>query len=136
MGKYFHPNRLHLWPRNVGHLGHDFLRGEFLRGRNVAFYIDDSVCRDALVRGYNETKIIDRMVKLFWAQVEKLGISVWFELIPSDYIPAAAPTRAAPLPFPVRMQSKFGILTALRLWIESEELIEDQFHQTQDGSQF
>ena len=76
------------------------------------------------------------MVKLFGSQVKKLGISVWFELIPSDFNPAEAPTRAASLPSPVRRKSKFGILTALRIRIESEEMNEDQFHPTQDNSQF
>ena len=111
------------------------LEGEFLRGRNVTFYIDNSVCRDALVRGYTETKIIDRMLKLFWAHVGKLGISVWPALIPSGYIPADAPTRADPIPLHVRRQSKFEILTALRSWIVSDELNEDQPHPTQDNSQ-
>ena len=111
-----------------------FLEGGFLRWKNVTFYIDNSNCRDALVRGYTETKIIDRTVKLFWPQVGKLGISVWSELVPSGFNPADAPTRAAPLPFPVRRQSKFGILTDLRLWVESEELNEDQAHPTQDNS--
>ena len=76
------------------------------------------------------------MVKLFWSQVEKLGISVRLELIPPDFNPADAPTMAAPLPFPVRMQSKFAILNALIHWVESEELYGDQFRQTLDSSQF
>ena len=113
-----------------------FLEWGFLRREIAAFYIDNSNCRDALSRGYTETKIVDRRVKFFWSQVKKLGISVWSELIPSDFNPADSPTRAAPLPFPVRRQSKFGILTALRLWAESEELHEDQLHPTQDNSQF
>ena len=90
---------------------------------------------DALVRGYTETKVVNRAVKLFWHQVGKLGISVWFELIPSDFNPPDAPTKASPLPFPVRRQSKFGLLEAIRLWIESEELGEDQFHIPQDSAQ-
>ena len=72
-----------------------FAEADFLRG-NVAFYIDNSNCRDSLVRGFTETKIINRMVQLFWAQIRRLNISAWFELVASDFNPPDAPTRAPP----------------------------------------
>ena len=113
-----------------------FIDAEYLRGGNVTFYIDNSNCVDSLVRGYTKTAAINRMVKLFWPQVQKLGISVWFRNIPSVFNPADAPTREAALPFPARRQSKFGILEALRIWIESGELSEDQFRQPQNNPHF
>ena len=78
------------------------LEGGFLRGKNVTFYSDNSNCRDALVRGYTETEIIDRMVKLFWPHVGKLGISVWFELAHQ------ASTRLTPRQVPIHFPSMLG----------------------------
>ena len=90
----------------------------------------------ALVRGYTETKVINRMVKLFWSLVKKLGISVWFEIVRSVFNPADAPTRDAPLPFPVRGKSKFELLESIWIWIESDDLDGDQFHPPMNNSQF
>ena len=56
--------------------------GGKLRNKTVVFYIDNSNCRDALFRGYTDTKVIDSLVQIFWAQINRLGISAWFELIP------------------------------------------------------
>ena len=39
--------------------------GEKLRNKTVVFYIDNSNCRDALVRGYADTKAIDPLVQIF-----------------------------------------------------------------------
>ena len=38
------------------------LGGE-LRNKTVVFYIDNSNCRDALVRGYTDSKVIDSLVQ-------------------------------------------------------------------------
>ena len=94
--------------------------GEKLRGKNVTFYIDNSNCRDALVRGQTDTKVIDNLVKLFWAHVQRLEIYCWFEVIPSGLNPADAPTRDASLPLRVKESRSFGILKALRIWLDSE----------------
>ena len=94
--------------------------GEQLRNKNVTIYIDNSNARDALVRGYTDTKAVDKMVQIFWAHVQRLGISVWFELIPSGVNPADTPTRDAPLPLPAEKTKKFGILEAIRIWIDSQ----------------
>ena len=48
-----------------------FLDAEYIRGKNVAFYIDNSNFREAVVRGDTETKAINRMVELFWPQVKR-----------------------------------------------------------------
>ena len=101
----------------------------------MTFYIDNSKCRGALVRGYTETKIINRTVQICWDQVRRLNIHAWFELIPSDFNPADAPERASPLPFPVRRMSKFGILAFLKAWIESEES-SARSHKFMSNSQF
>ena len=84
--------------------------------------------------GYTETEVINRMVKLFRPQVKKIDLSVWHGLIPSDFNPADAPTRASAVPFSARRQSKFGILEAVRFWIESDELSEDRFRQSRNNS--
>ena len=104
-------------------------------GENVTFYIDNSNCRDALVRCYTETKIINRAIQLFRDQVSRLGINAWFGLIPSYFNPSRAPTRASPIPSPLRRQSKFGTLALLKAWVESEEP-SDQFHNVMSNSQF
>ena len=82
--------------------------------------MDNSNCRDALVRGYTDTKAIDSLVRIFWAQINRLGISAWFELIPSDSNPADAPTRFDSLPFPIRKRSNFGVLESLRKLVDSD----------------
>ena len=92
-----------------------FADSDFLRAKNVTFYIDNSNYRDALVMGCNKTTLIDRMVKLFVSEIRKLNISARFAITPSDFNPPDAMTRAADLPFPVRAHSKFGILEALKL---------------------
>ena len=94
--------------------------GERLRGKNVTFYIDSSNCRDALVRGKTDTKVIDNLVKLFWAHIQRLGINAWFEVIPSGLNPADAPTRDSPSPIKVKKSRSFGISKALRIWLDSE----------------
>ena len=71
---------------------------EELRNKTVGFYIDNSNCRDALVRGYTDTTAIDSLVHFFWAEINRVGISAWFELIPSDSNPSDAPTRFASPP--------------------------------------
>ena len=91
-----------------------------LRNKNVAGYIDNSNARDALVRWYTDTKAVGKMVQIFWAHVRRLGISVWFELIPSGVHPADTPTRDSPLPLPVGRTKTFGILEAIRTWINSQ----------------
>ena len=120
MGGDLYFDCLYLRPRDAGQLRNNFLRGRFPQRGNIAFYVDNSNSRDALVRGYTETKVINRMVKPFWHQVGELGISAWFEITPSDFNPADAPTGAAPLPPPVRRKSKFEILGGLTHWVEFE----------------
>ena len=94
--------------------------GEQLRNKNVAVYIDNSNARDALARGYTETKAVDQTVQLFRAHARRLGSSERFELIPSGVNPADTTTRDAPLPHPVKKTQKFGILEALRVSIDSQ----------------
>ena len=77
--------------------------GAGLRNKTVVFYIDNSNCRDALARGYTNTKVIDSLVQIFLAQVNRLGIFAWFELTPSDPNPSDAPTRFVLLPFPIHL---------------------------------
>ena len=40
---------------------------DFLRGKNVAIYVDNSNTKDALVRSYSPTKVINIIVQIFWA---------------------------------------------------------------------
>ena len=75
-----------------------FPRRGISKRENATSYIDNSNCMDALVRGYAKTAVINRMAKLRWPKVQKLGISARFGIIHSDFNPADAPTReAAPL---------------------------------------
>ena len=53
-----------------------------LRNKTVVSHIDYANCRGALVRGYTNTKVIDSLVQISWAQINRLGIFAWFELIP------------------------------------------------------
>ena len=76
---YVYFDDVYLLPRDVGHPIANFRRGGFSQGADVTFYIDNSNCRDALVRGYTATKAINRMVKLFWPQVEKLSLPGWLK---------------------------------------------------------
>ena len=94
--------------------------GGKLRNKTVVFYIDNSNCRDALFRGYTDAKVIDSLVQIFWAQINRLGIFLRFELIPSDSSPADTPTRFDSLPFPIRKRSNFGVLESLRGLVDSD----------------
>ena len=42
-----------------------FAAADFLGHKNVSFYIDNSNWRDALVRLYTKTSVVERAVKLF-----------------------------------------------------------------------
>ena len=94
--------------------------GEKLRNKTAVFYIDNSNCRDALVRGNTDTKAIDSLVRIFWAQINRLGISAWFEMIPSDSNPADEPTRFESLPFAIRKRTNFGVLESLMTLVGSD----------------
>ena len=97
--------------------------GEKLRNKTVVFYIDNSNCRDALFRGYDDTRAVDSLVRIFRAQINRIGIFARFELIPSDSNPSDAPTRFASLPFPIRERTNFGVLESLTTLVDSDLLI-------------
>ena len=97
----------------------------FLWGGDVTFYIDNSNCANALVSVCTKTTAVGRMVKLFWPQIQKIGISAWFELASSDLNTVDATTRWESAAFPSRGGggSKFGFLEALSLRAESSPSI-------------
>ena len=97
--------------------------GGKLRNKTVVFYIDNSNCRDAHVSGYTETNVIDSLVQIFQAQINRRGIYAWFELIPSDPNPFDAPIRFASLPFPIRKSNNFGVLETLLTLVEADLVI-------------
>ena len=78
-----------------------------LRNRNVTVYIDNSDARGSLAGEHTDTKAAGQMVQLFRAHAQRLGISVWFELIPSWVNPSDTPTRGAQLPLRVKQTKVF-----------------------------
>ena len=78
--------------------------------------------------------LINRMATSMRWKIQRLNISAWFEIVPPDFNSPDAPTGASGIPFPVRRQSKFVILEALRLWVESEDMGGDQFHQPRNNT--
>ena len=95
------------------------LGGE-LRNKTVVFYTDNANCRDALVRGYTATKVADSLVQICWAQINRIGIFAWFELMSSDSNPSDAPTRFASPPFPIRKRTNFGVPESLTTLVYSD----------------
>ena len=67
------------------------------------------------------------MVRIIRAEIQRLGMSDWFDLVPSDLNPSDDPTRAGALPFPVRAKSNCGVRESLRIWINSEDGLREQF---------
>ena len=95
-----------------------FLR-DFLRGKNVIFYVDNSNTKDALVRGYSNTPVINTLVQIFWAFAQSIGAWFWFEQVPSGRNIADLPTRGVELPLPSLAYSDFQILEILKTWATS-----------------
>ena len=87
-----------------------------LRGRNVVFYIDNTNAKDALVKGFSPTPVINRLIQLFWAIIQVEGIWAWFEWVPSGVNVGDLPTRNAKISFPVDYEGEFGFLSTLKSW--------------------
>ena len=64
---------------------------------------------------------------IFWSEIQRLGISDWFELVLEDPNPSDDPTRRAFLPSPFRGESNFGVREELMIWINSEVGLTEQF---------
>ena len=56
--------------------------GRGLRNRTVAFYVDNSNCRDALVDGLSDAKAIDFLIRISSGRIQHLGIWACFEIAP------------------------------------------------------
>ena len=101
VGEHLYFDNVYIRSRDAGYPSDNFLEADSPRGGMSLFTYTILTAWGALVRGYTETKVINRMAKLFCPKVGKLGISGWFEIVPSVFNPADAPTRDAPLPSPL-----------------------------------
>ena len=97
-----------------------YILGDFLRNKNVVFYVDNSNAKDALVKGFSPTRIINRMVRIFWACMQRNGIWAWIEQIESEKNISDLPTRGEELPLKSQVKRNFGILENLRRLIETD----------------
>jgi hypothetical protein len=66
---------------------------EFLRGRAVIHFIDNTAALSALVHGYAGKPDMARLVNAFHAQVVGLRCMTWKEWVPSKANPSDIPTR-------------------------------------------
>ena len=97
-----------------------YLLGEFLRNKNVVIYVDNTNTKDALVKGFSPTRVINRMIQIFWASIQRNGIWVWIEHVGSTKNISDLPTRGVELPLKSQVEREFGILEKLREIIEQE----------------
>ena len=68
---------------------------EWLAGRPVELWVDNSGAIGALVKGYSGVPDCARIVNLFHFATAKLGIhSLWVDYVPSESNPADVPSRA------------------------------------------
>ena len=89
----------------------------FPRGENVAIYVGNSNTKDALVRGYSETKAINIIIQIFRAFGQRPGARFWFEQVPTNRNIADLPTRGADLPPSTMTTLPFSILNILNGWV-------------------
>ena len=95
-----------------------YILGEYLKNKNIVFYVDNSNSKDALVKGFSPTPVINRMTQLFWARMQKLGARAWIEYIPSGKNICDLPTRKEELPLKTQVRRDFGNLEHLRGMLE------------------
>ena len=94
-----------------------FVLRDFLRGKNVTFYVDNSNTKDALVKGFSPTPVINTLIQIFWAFAQCSGALFWFEQIPSGRNIADLPTREVSLPLDSKIQPSFAILGVIKRWV-------------------
>ena len=94
-----------------------FALKDFLRGKNVTFYVDNPNTKDAMVKGFSLTKVINILIQIFWAFAQSSGARFWFEQVPSNRNIADLPTRLEKLPAKTEFSSSFPILDILRKWV-------------------
>ena len=67
---------------------------EWLAGRPVELWIDNSGAIGALLRGYSGVPDCARIVNMFHFAIAKLGLaSLWIDYVPSESNPADVPSR-------------------------------------------
>ena len=97
-----------------------------LDNMNVTFYIDNNNALIALIKADSKRRIIQILVRLFWAIMARRNITPWFERAPSDFNITDRPTRLVELPYPIRTARIFPFQTNLLRMVSDALLLHDR----------
>ena len=92
-----------------------------LVGKAIIFHIDNKNAFEAIIKNNARPSVITATTHLIWHRIRQLGITAWFEWVPSNRNIADLPTRSVQLPFTVAERRPFSGLRTLSNKIKEAE---------------
>ena len=84
-----------------------------LKVKAATFHIDNENAINAVIKCNSKSDVITAMDHLIWHRIRQLGLTQWFEWVPSNRNIADLPTRGVRLPFHVEESKQFKNLRGL-----------------------